>query len=71
MERQQQTVWEKKKPDHFPNVQVRRNLLLANISSVSHPMDGDPHAKYGLLTWDAAAGWQVELVRESSRERKR
>lgn len=48
---------------HFPNVQVSRNLVLANISSVSNPMDGDPHAKYGLLTWDAGDGWQVELVR--------
>jgi hypothetical protein len=48
---------------HFPNVQARRNLLLANVSSISNPMDGDSHAKYGLLTWDAAAGWQVELVR--------
>jgi predicted phosphodiesterase len=48
---------------HFPNVQVWRSLLLANISSVSNPMDGDPHAKYGLFTWDAADGWQVDLVR--------
>jgi predicted phosphodiesterase len=47
---------------HFPNVQTWRHLALANISSVSNPMDGDPRAKYGLLTWDAAAGWQVELV---------
>lgn len=48
---------------HFPNVQSWRNLRLANISSVSNPMDGDPRAKYGLLTWDAPVGWQVELVR--------
>ena len=48
---------------HFPNVQVWRDLVLANISSVSNPMDGDPRAKYGLLAWDAADGWRVELVR--------
>jgi protein phosphatase len=48
---------------HFPNVRSWRDLVLANISSVSNPMDGDPHTKYGLLTWDAADGWQVELVR--------
>ena len=48
---------------HFPNVRHWGRLILANISAVSNPMDGDTRAKYGLLTWDAANGWQVEILR--------
>jgi predicted phosphodiesterase len=48
---------------HFPNVRHWGDLILANISAVSNPMDGDTRAKYGLLTWDATSGWQVEIVR--------
>jgi hypothetical protein len=48
---------------HFPNTRNWDGRILANISSVSNPMDGDPCAKYGLLTWAAADGWQVETVR--------
>lgn len=43
---------------HIPNVRQWRDLTLANISSVSLPLDGDPRAKYGLLTWDD--GWTIE-----------
>lgn len=43
---------------HIPNVRQWKGLTLANISSVSLPLDGDVRAKYGLLTWDG--GWTVE-----------
>jgi predicted phosphodiesterase len=43
---------------HIPNVRRWQNLTLANISSVSLPLDGDARAKYGLLTWDD--DWTVE-----------
>ncbi len=46
---------------HIPNVRQWRDLTLANISSVSLPLDGDSRAKYGLLTWDD--GWTVEHQR--------
>jgi predicted phosphodiesterase len=46
---------------HFPNIRQWQKLTLANISSVSNPMDGDVHAKYGLLTWDATKHWQIEI----------
>jgi predicted phosphodiesterase len=46
---------------HIPNVRYWRDLTLANISSVSLPLDGDKRAKYGLLTWDN--GWTVEHMR--------
>lgn len=45
---------------HRPNLRRIGPLLLANISSVSLPMDGDPRAKYGVCTWTAAEGWRVE-----------
>ena len=48
---------------HFPYIRQWQNLTLANISSVSNPMDGDTHAKYGLLTWNATSRWQVEIKR--------
>lgn len=43
---------------HIPSVRHWQNLTLANISSVSLPLDGDMRAKYGLLTWDN--GWTIE-----------
>jgi predicted phosphodiesterase len=46
---------------HVPNIRRWRGLTLANISSVSLPMDGDTRAKYGLLTWDN--GWTIDLRR--------
>jgi predicted phosphodiesterase len=36
---------------HIPNVRHWEHLMLANISSVSLPLDGDTRAKYGLLEW--------------------
>lgn len=44
---------------HIPGVRHWENLVLANISSVSQPQDGDPRAKYGLLNWDKDGGWSV------------
>jgi len=43
---------------HIPNVRHWNEKTLANISSVSLPLDGDVRAKYGLLTWDD--GWSIE-----------
>ncbi len=43
---------------HIPNVRRFEDKTLANISSVSLPLDGDIRAKYGLLTWDD--GWSIE-----------
>lgn len=43
---------------HIPNLRHWQDLVLANISSVSLPLDGDTRAKYGLLTWEG--GWTVE-----------
>jgi predicted phosphodiesterase len=45
---------------HVPNIRQWGELILANISSVSLAGDGDPRAKYGLLTWDINQGWSVE-----------
>jgi predicted phosphodiesterase len=49
---------------HVPSLRPWNNILLANISSVSLPLDGDRRAKYGLLTWTAGGPnqgeWQVE-----------
>ena len=45
---------------HIPNLRRWNNMLLANISSVNLPGDGDNRAKYGLLTWRKEAGWTVE-----------
>jgi predicted phosphodiesterase len=43
---------------HIPNVRRWQDLTLANISSVSLPLDGDVRARYGLLTWDDH--WTIE-----------
>ncbi len=45
---------------HFPNIRRWRNLILANISSINLPTDGDPRAKYGLLTFDKLSGWTID-----------
>ncbi len=57
---------------HFPNVRFWGNTILANISSVNLPHDGDPRAKYGLLTWNKASGWTVEkrLVAYNTRQER-
>lgn len=44
---------------HIPFVRSWNDLVLANISSVSVPGDGDPRAKYAILSWDGDA-WQIE-----------
>lgn len=44
---------------HIPNQRSWKQLKLFNISSVNMPGDGDPRAKYGLLSWDGQA-WTVE-----------
>ena len=45
---------------HVPNVRHWEDIILANISSVNLPSDGDSRAKYGLLTWRNGEGWQIE-----------
>ena len=45
---------------HIPGSRHWQHLHLANISSVSLAQDGDPRAKYGLLTWERRAGWRLE-----------
>jgi hypothetical protein len=45
---------------HIPSIRRRGDVMLVNVSSVSLPGDGDPSAKYALLTWDDEAGWTVE-----------
>jgi predicted phosphodiesterase len=45
---------------HVPNVRRWGDKILANISSVNLPSDGDKRAKYGLLTWRKEEGWSVE-----------
>lgn len=45
---------------HIPNVRQWGDMILANISSVNLPGDGDERAKYGLLTWRKGEGWTVE-----------
>lgn len=44
---------------HIPFVRPWNDLVLANISSVSMPGDGDRRAKYGILTWDGD-NWNIE-----------
>lgn len=50
---------------HVPNVRHWRDMILANISSVSLSGDGDPRAKYALLTWEKGKGWAVQHQRVS------
>jgi predicted phosphodiesterase len=48
---------------HIPFRRRWRQLNLVNISSVSLPGDGDPRAKYAILTWHAGSGWAADLRR--------
>lgn len=43
---------------HIPNIRQYGSITLANISSVSLPLDGDGRAKYGLLTWNGEK-WDI------------
>lgn len=47
---------------HIPFMREFGSVLLANISSVGQPKDGDRRANYGLLQW-ADGGWSVEQRR--------
>lgn len=44
---------------HVPGRRTWRGKLLVNVSSVNMPGDGDPRAKYALLTW-AGGRWAAE-----------
>lgn len=48
---------------HIPNIRQwtgeKGTVTLANISSVSLPLDGDSRAKYGLFTWTDGEGWTI------------
>lgn len=45
---------------HIPFTRRIMGINLFNISSVSMPGDGDPRAKYAILSWDESSGWEVE-----------
>ncbi len=45
---------------HIPSERRIQDITLFNISSVSMPGDGDPRAKYAILTWTAGSGWLIE-----------
>lgn len=48
---------------HIPSARPWGNGVLLNVSSVSMPGDGDPAAKYALLTWDGQRwAWRHERV---------
>lgn len=47
---------------HIPSLRPYTELLLANISSVSLPGDGDHRAKYAICTWDGHQ-WHVNHER--------
>lgn len=44
---------------HLPGVRHWQNKVLVNVSSISHPGDGDSRAKYALLTWQNGR-WHIE-----------
>jgi predicted phosphodiesterase len=44
---------------HIPSIRTWQDITLVNVSSVSMPGDGDPRAKYALLTWDGSQ-WTIE-----------
>jgi predicted phosphodiesterase len=46
---------------HLPSVRLWRGRLLANVSSVGLPRDGDTRAAYSVLTW--SGGWRVAQYR--------
>ncbi|MCI0394515.1 MAG: metallophosphatase family protein [Chloroflexi bacterium] len=45
---------------HVPGVRHWQGITLVNVSSVSMPGDGDPRAKYAVLSWEDGPGWSVE-----------
>lgn len=45
---------------HIPWIQRRGDLLAVNVGSVGGPIDGDPHARYALVTWTGER-WEAEL----------
>jgi len=45
---------------HIPSDRQIQDITLFNISSVSMPGDGDPRAKYAILSWTAGSGWLIE-----------
>ncbi len=50
---------------HIPGLRNWGNISLANISSVSFPGDGDPRAKYAIISWHESRRWEVEYFRVS------
>ncbi len=48
---------------HIPGLREWKNKLLANISSVSLPGDGDARAKYAVLSWQSDIGWSVQYFK--------
>jgi predicted phosphodiesterase len=49
---------------HVPSLRPWNDMLLANISSVSLPLDGDARAKYGLFEWKPAGPNQGDWLAE-------
>jgi predicted phosphodiesterase len=50
---------------HIPNLRIWKDKLLANISSVSMPGDGDARAKYAIISWQPETGWSVQHFKVS------
>lgn len=48
---------------HIPNLRIWKDKLLANISSVSMPGDGDARAKYAIISWQPDTDWSVEYFK--------
>lgn len=45
---------------HIPWIQRLGDVLAVNVGSVGGPIDGDPRARYALITWTGER-WEVEL----------
>jgi len=45
---------------HIPSIRHWKDKVLVNVSSVNLPGDGDPRAKYALLSWEESNGWAVQ-----------
>ncbi len=45
---------------HIPSTRLWKDKVLVNISSVNLPGDGDPRAKYAILSWQESTGWSVQ-----------
>lgn len=48
---------------HIPGLRSWKDKLLANISSVSLPGDGDARAKYAVISWQSDDGWSVQYFK--------